>query len=151
MTSHGSAAPLLLSAPHVPCLATTTCCIPPSCTASCTARCTAGIPDFRSEGTGLYHRLEEYGLPHPHAVFEIDYFRRNPRPFFLLAKELFPGSYLPTPTHHFMRLLHDKGLLLRCFTQASTGQGSVPRGRGRGNRLTIRMVFSLPTCLPVLP
>lgn len=45
-----------------------------------------GIPDFRSPGTGLYHRLEEYGLPHPHAVFELDYFRRNPRPFFLLAK-----------------------------------------------------------------
>lgn len=46
----------------------------------------AGIPDFRSPGTGLYHRLEEYGLPHPHAVFEIDFFRRNPRPFYTLAK-----------------------------------------------------------------
>ena len=45
-----------------------------------------GIPDFRSPGTGLYHRLEEYGLPHPHAVFEIDFFRRNPRPFYTLAK-----------------------------------------------------------------
>ena len=46
----------------------------------------SGIPDFRSPGTGLYHRLEEYGLPHPHAVFEIDFFRRNPRPFYTLAK-----------------------------------------------------------------
>ncbi len=27
------------------------------------------------------------------------------------------GNYSPTPTHHFLRLLHDKGLLLRCFTQ----------------------------------
>lgn len=26
-----------------------------------------GIPDFRSPGTGLYHRLEDYGLPHPEA------------------------------------------------------------------------------------
>jgi NAD-dependent SIR2 family protein deacetylase len=32
-------------------------------------------------------------------------------------QELFPGNYLPTPTHYFMRLLHDKGLLMRCFTQ----------------------------------
>ena len=32
-------------------------------------------------------------------------------------QELFPGTYLPTPTHYFMRLLHDKGLLLRCYTQ----------------------------------
>lgn len=27
------------------------------------------------------------------------------------------GNYAPTPTHHFIKLLHDKGLLLRCFTQ----------------------------------
>lgn len=77
----------------------------------------AGIPDFRSPGTGLYSRLQKYNLPYPHAVFEMSFFRKNPRPFFLLAKELFPGNYLPTPTHYFMKLLHDKGLLLRCFTQ----------------------------------
>lgn len=28
-----------------------------------------------------------------------------------------PGSFEPTPTHHFIRLLHDKGLLVRCYTQ----------------------------------
>jgi len=77
----------------------------------------AGIPDFRTPGTGLYSQLEKYNLPKPEAVFEIDYFRNNPRPFHLLAKELFPGHYCPTPTHVFMRLLHDKGLLLRVFTQ----------------------------------
>ncbi len=33
------------------------------------------------------------------------------------AQELFPGSFAPTPTHYFMRLLHKKGLLQRCFTQ----------------------------------
>ena len=32
-------------------------------------------------------------------------------------QELFPGTFEPTPTHYFMRLLHDKGLLLRCYTQ----------------------------------
>ena len=32
-------------------------------------------------------------------------------------QELFPGNFKPTPTHHFMNLLHQKGLLLRCFTQ----------------------------------
>ena len=25
----------------------------------------AGIPDFRSPGTGLYSQLERYNLPHP--------------------------------------------------------------------------------------
>lgn len=32
-------------------------------------------------------------------------------------QELFPGTFVPTPAHFFIKLLHDKGLLLRCFTQ----------------------------------
>lgn len=51
----------------------------------------AGIPDFRTPGTGLYSQLERFKLPRPEAVFSIDFFRRNPQPFHLLAKELFPG------------------------------------------------------------
>ena len=35
----------------------------------------AGIPDFRSPGTGLYDNLEKYDLPHPQAVFEIKFFK----------------------------------------------------------------------------
>lgn len=46
----------------------------------------AGIPDFRTPGTGLYHRLAEYDLPYPQAIFEIDFFRRNPMPFYTLAR-----------------------------------------------------------------
>lgn len=47
----------------------------------------------RSPGTGLYDNLQKYNLPHPTAVFEIDYFKNNPKPFFILAKELYPGNY----------------------------------------------------------
>lgn len=35
----------------------------------------AGIPDFRSPGTGLYDNLQKYDLPTPQAVFEINFFR----------------------------------------------------------------------------
>ena len=35
----------------------------------------AGIPDFRSSRTGLYANLQKYNLPHPQAVFELDYFK----------------------------------------------------------------------------
>lgn len=35
----------------------------------------AGIPDFRSPGTGLYDNLEKYNLPFPSAVFDLHYFR----------------------------------------------------------------------------
>lgn len=89
----------------------------------------AGIPDFRSPGTGcecknprcscltttnswrppdlalilccqslssiicrLYANLQKYNLPQPEAVFDIDYFREKPGPFYMLAKELYPGQ-----------------------------------------------------------
>lgn len=35
----------------------------------------AGIPDFRSPGTGLYDNLQKYDLPSPQAIFEINFFR----------------------------------------------------------------------------
>jgi hypothetical protein len=35
----------------------------------------AGIPDFRTPGTGLYSRLEKYNLPNPQAIFTLDFFR----------------------------------------------------------------------------
>ncbi|KOB70063.1 NAD-dependent deacetylase sirtuin 2-like protein [Operophtera brumata] len=68
----------------------------------------AGIPDFRSPETGLYHNLQKYNLPEPQAIFEINFFRQNPKPFFMLAKELYPGSFKPTISHYFIRLLHEK-------------------------------------------
>lgn len=77
----------------------------------------AGIPDFRSPGSGLYNNLKKYKLPHPTAIFDVDYFQKNPTPFFALAKELYPGSFEPTPAHYFVRLLHEKGLLQRHYTQ----------------------------------
>lgn len=77
----------------------------------------AGIPDFRSPGTGLYDNLQKYDLPHPQAVFEIGFFRSNPEPFFALAKELYPGQFKPTITHYFIQLLNENGLLLRNYTQ----------------------------------
>ncbi|EOD17840.1 NAD-dependent deacetylase SIRT2, partial [Emiliania huxleyi CCMP1516] len=77
----------------------------------------SGIPDFRSPGTGLYDNLQEYGLPYPEAIFDLDFYRRNPKPFQRLCKELWPGNFAPSPTHYFFKLLHDKGKLRRVFTQ----------------------------------
>ncbi|KAN0041115.1 hypothetical protein ACTFIV_003651 [Dictyostelium citrinum] len=77
----------------------------------------AGIPDFRSPKTGLYEKLDKYDLPYREAIFDIEYFKKNPKPFYVLSKELFPGSFDPTTVHYFIKLLSDKGLLLRNFTQ----------------------------------
>ena len=84
--------------------------------------CSAGIPDFRTPGTGLYSNLAKYNLPYPEAVFDINFYRRNTKPFVTLASELWPGlRYSPTLTHSFVKLLDDKGLLLRNYTQNIDG------------------------------
>uniref|UniRef100_A0A672GUZ7 NAD-dependent protein deacetylase sirtuin-2 n=1 Tax=Salarias fasciatus TaxID=181472 RepID=A0A672GUZ7_SALFA len=77
----------------------------------------AGIPDFRSPGTGLYANLQKYNLPYPEAIFQIDYFKQHPEPFFALAKELYPGQFKPTICHYFIKMLKEKGLLRRCYSQ----------------------------------
>ncbi|XP_075715981.1 NAD-dependent protein deacetylase sirtuin-3-like [Rhinoderma darwinii] len=81
----------------------------------------SGIPDFRTPGFGLYDNLETYNVPYPEAIFDIDYFTCHPEPFFALAKELYPRKYKPNVAHYFLRLLHEKGLLLRCYTQNIDG------------------------------
>ncbi|KAL4960957.1 SIR2 family NAD-dependent protein deacylase [Aspergillus stella-maris] len=77
----------------------------------------AGIPDFRSPDTGIYSNLVHLDLPDPEAVFDISFFRENPKPFYALARELAPGQYRPTIAHSFVKLLYDKGKLLKHFTQ----------------------------------
>ncbi|KNC48779.1 Sir2 family histone deacetylase Hst2 [Thecamonas trahens ATCC 50062] len=82
----------------------------------------AGVPDFRSDA-GLYAALAQYDLPFPEAVFELDFFRSNPRPFYALASAMFSETDTVSPTlaHWFLRLLHDRGLLLRVYTQNIDG------------------------------
>ncbi|KAL5332592.1 DHS-like NAD/FAD-binding domain-containing protein [Aspergillus crustosus] len=77
----------------------------------------AGIPDFRSPDTGIYSNLIHLDLPDPEAVFDISFFKENPKPFYALARELAPGQYRPTLAHSFVKLLYDKGKLLKHFTQ----------------------------------
>ena len=53
-----------------------------------------GIPDFRSRD-GIYARLavDFPDLPDPQSMFDIEYFRRDPRPFFKFAKVCPPCRY----------------------------------------------------------
>lgn len=77
----------------------------------------AGIPDFRTPGTGLYSNLARLSLPYPEAVFDISYFKRRPEAFYTLADELYPTKFKPTRFHVFMKLLEQKGYLGKVFTQ----------------------------------
>jgi len=73
----------------------------------------AGIPDFRTPGTGLYDNLEKYKLPYPEAVFDINYFKNKPEAFYALSTELLPGLYAPTLAHHFIKLLEDEARVVK--------------------------------------
>ncbi|XP_048862846.1 NAD-dependent protein deacetylase sirtuin-1 [Brienomyrus brachyistius] len=77
-----------------------------------------GIPDFRSRD-GIYARLavDFPDLPDPQAMFDIEYFRRDPRPFFKFAKEIYPGQFQPSPCHRFIGMLDKQDKLLRNYTQ----------------------------------
>ena len=75
----------------------------------------------RTPGTGLYDNLQQYNIPDPTAIFDITYFSRQPKPFFTLARELYPGKYQPNVAHHFVSLLQQKNILLRNYTQNIDG------------------------------
>ncbi len=79
----------------------------------------SGIPDFRTPNTGIYDNLAKFNVPYPEAIFEKEYFRRNPKPFFKIVKDLLPNKkqYKPNKIHYFIRLLQEKRILHRLYTQ----------------------------------
>jgi len=77
----------------------------------------AGIPDFRSPKTGVYANLAEYNLPNPEALFTLDYFLGKPEAFYKFCADNFDMSkFDPTPTHYFIKMLYELGLLQMCMT-----------------------------------
>lgn len=107
----------------------------------------SGIPDFRSPKTGLYDNLQQFDLKDPCDVFDIDFFLDNPYPFFKLSKDLYPcGKYLPNEAHYFMKILLDKGMLRRVYTQNIDGLERA--ARIPVNRLVeAHGTFTTATCL----
>ena len=81
-----------------------------------------GIPDFRSRN-GLYAKLavDFPELPDPQSMFCLRFFRRDPRPFFRFAKEIFPGNFEPSPSHKFIAQLEKSQKLKRLYSQNIDG------------------------------
>lgn len=100
-----------------------------------------GIPDFRSQN-GLYAQLENYdGLDDPHDMFDLGFFKSNPRPFYKFIRDIFPfssststitndgsqaitttterpmKSINPSISHRFIKLVESNSKLLRNYTQ----------------------------------
>ena len=82
----------------------------------------AGIPDFRSLSAGIYNTkaTNKYSeLPTPQHMFDLDFFLENHGPFYdFFTHSLFPSpTTKPTRTHHFLKLLCEKELCQRVYTQ----------------------------------
>jgi len=81
----------------------------------------AEIPDFRSADRGVYANVEKYNIPYPEAIFDLEYFKTNPKPFTMFAKEIYPQNIRPTIAHCFIKLLDNHNILLRHYTQNIDG------------------------------
>ena len=76
-----------------------------------------GIPDFRGPN-GLYNTIQsKYKLPFPEAIFEINYFKQNPLPFFKLTKEMFSENISPSLFHKYIAELEKEGKISIVVTQ----------------------------------
>jgi NAD-dependent SIR2 family protein deacetylase len=95
----------------------------------------AGIPDFRSPG-GMYATLKPELITatesqkqrmkyDPTEVVGISLFRENQFPYLEVRRPFILGTFSnqwkPTITHYFFRLLADKGLLRRLYSQNIDG------------------------------
>jgi len=81
----------------------------------------AGIPDFRTPKQGLFAKFADYNVPYPEALFEKEYFIEDPLPIYKLIREILQLNPVPTPCHHFLKLLEDKKILHYVFTQNIDG------------------------------
>ncbi|CAL9729590.1 NAD-dependent histone deacetylase Sir2p [Monosporozyma unispora] len=75
-----------------------------------------GIPDFRSS-EGFYSKIKHLGLDDPQDVFNLDIFMQDPSVFYNIAHMVLPPENLYSPLHSFIKMLQDKGKLLRNYTQ----------------------------------
>ncbi|MBW0494587.1 hypothetical protein O181_034302 [Austropuccinia psidii MF-1] len=84
-----------------------------------------GIPDFRSQD-GLYSQLQDYeDLDDAYDMFDLNFFKSNPKPFYRFSKTIFPFSkpslsaqaINPSDSHKFIKMLESKSKLLRNYTQ----------------------------------
>ncbi|KAL4240272.1 NAD-dependent protein deacetylase sirtuin-1 [Mactra antiquata] len=104
-----------------------------------------GIPDFRSRN-GIYARLavDFPDLPDPQAMFDINYFKNDQRPFFKFAKEIFPGQFEPSKSHKFIQLIEEHGKLLRNYTQ---NIDTLEQVAGIKNVIQCHGSFATATCM----
>ncbi len=83
----------------------------------------AGLPDFRSS-EGVYEKLQKdynFNLPSPEALYDINYFRKNPVPYFTFSGKKGYRAMSPTKAHSFIFMLEQLEILNLAVTQNIDG------------------------------
>jgi len=81
----------------------------------------AGIPDFRSKEGYFAQVQRKYNLSYPEELFQLDSFKKNPKPFYDFCKGFNIDHCKPTKTHLFMGFLCQKNMVKKIYTQNVDG------------------------------
>lgn len=83
----------------------------------------AGIPDFRSPGSGVYANAARYGVDAPEDLFSAAFFEHNPVPFNDYLRDFTQGHRAsgPTALHFALAALRRRGVVRTVVTQNVDG------------------------------
>jgi len=84
----------------------------------------AGMPDFRDKDNGVYAQIRrQHGIVNPEDLFTQGMYESNPGPLCMWMQEFLTtrDRAIPTVTHLFLKILEERGCLLRCYTQNIDG------------------------------
>ncbi|KAG9396517.1 SIR-2 [Carpediemonas membranifera] len=104
-----------------------------------------GIPDFRSKD-GLYSKVRARfpELDDPTLMFDLAYFKKNPKVFYSFAREIWDvQGHEPSVSHMFISQLEARGQLLRNYTQNIDG---IEAQAGISKCITCHGRFDTTTC-----
>lgn len=75
----------------------------------------AGVPNIKSPE--IIEEIRKLDLPFPNILFDINYFKFDPEPFYKIFHKLIPQKITPNPSHYFVKCLEEKSMLLMSFTK----------------------------------
>lgn len=109
----------------------------------------AGFPDFRDKTSGVYAKIQQqHGMVNPENIFTHEEYERNPGPLCIWLQEFLEvqEKAVPTVTHLFLKMLEEKGILLRCYTQNIDGL-ELAAGLSRERVVMAHGDMSKPRCV----
>lgn len=83
------------------------------------ASTSAGV--WHPKSLKLKEAAEKLDLPFPEVLFDVNYFKFDPYPFYKVYAKIVPIDAKPTVNHYFVKLLEEKSMLLIGFTKNFDG------------------------------